>query len=247
MSLINNFSKLFILGIKNPKLMKLAFEIKHSKRTFLSYATLYNLVRSFDSLQKRTTNPLQVAEFGVGRGGSATILAWLVNEKQGYLTLFDVFGQIPAPTAMDGERAKDRYDMIVNKESADYYGNISNLRELVLIDLYKVCQPDRIQVVQGRYEELLPELNDSRKFDLVHIDCDWYESSKVVYEYIHTRLNVGAIIQVDDYSTWEGSKKAYHETRWLEPFHTFIVDGALVLDTSINRTQNLLTDDDGDG
>jgi hypothetical protein len=81
----------------------------------------------------------------------------------------------------------------------------------------------------------LPSLNDERVFSLVHIDCDWYESSKVVYNYLQTRINPGAIIQVDDYSNWEGSKRAYQETTWLTRYHTHIVDGALVINTSYDK------------
>ncbi len=175
---------------------------------------------------------MQVAEFGVGRGGSATILAWLVNRYKGKLSLYDLFGLIPAPTEKDGERAVDRYKYIVTNESDDYYGNIQNLRNVVQNEIYQVCSPDKLEIIQGKYEDILPKLDDDRKFNLIHIDCDWYESSKVVYRYLQTRLKPGAIIQVDDYSQWEGSKQAYQETTWLTDYQTHLVDGALVIDTS---------------
>jgi hypothetical protein len=229
---INNLSSLIRLGFVNPGLMFLALKVKRSRRTYLSYSTIYSLVRNYLSLEKRVSIPLQVAEFGVGRGGSATILAWLVNRYRGNLTLYDVFGRIPAPTEQDGERAVNRYKFIINQENNDYYGNINGLLEVILHDLHQVCRPESIEIVQGKYEEELPNLKDGRRFNLVHIDCDWYESSKVVYSYLQTRLQPGAILQVDDYSNWEGSMRAFQETPWLTPYNTHLADGALVIDTS---------------
>lgn len=223
------------LGLIDFRLMVLAWNLKRSKRTYLSYATLNSLAGNVSRLQKRANQPLQVAEFGVGRGGSATLLAWLVNKYKGRLTLYDVFGRIPAPTARDGERAIHRYDVILEQEKTDYYGNISNLLEVVSQDLYRVCAPDRIEMIQGRYEEILPGLSDQREFDLVHIDCDWYQSSMAVYHYLRSRLRLGAIIQIDDYSNWEGSKRAYQDANWLDAYHNHIVDGALVIDTSVSK------------
>ena len=220
------------LGLVNPQLMLLAWKLKKSKHTYLSYSTLYSLVKSFVDINKHSSHPLQVAEFGVGRGGSATILAWLVNQYNGKMTLFDIFGRIPAPSQQDGVKALNRYEFIIKQEKEDYYGNINDLLNVILSDLHKICQPERIEIVKGKYEDVLPILKDDREFDLVHIDCDWYESSMVVYTYLQNRLRPGAIIQVDDYSNWEGSKRAYQETAWLTACPTHLVDGALVIVTS---------------
>ncbi len=176
------------LGFVNPQLMVLAWKLKISKHTYLSYSTLYSLVKNFVDINKHSSHPVQVAEFGVGRGGSATILAWLVNQYKGYLTLFDIFGRIPAPSQQDGVKALNRYEYIIKQEKDDYYGNINDLLNVILSDLHKVCQPERIEIVKGKYEDVLPGLKDDREFNLVHIDCDWYESSMVVYNYLQTRL-----------------------------------------------------------
>ncbi len=234
MPAVENLHNFLRLGLISPRLMILAWNIKRSKRTYLTFATLHSLADNFNKLRNRSSTPLQVAEFGVGRGGSATLLAWLVNNYGGQITLYDVFGRIPAPGELDGERAKLRYKTILSQEGAQYYGNISNLLEVVLHDIYQVCQAERVSVVQGKYEDTLPTLKDQREYNLVHIDCDWYESSVVVYNYLRLHLRPGAIIQVDDYSNWEGSKRAFHDAAWLSKFQTHIVEGALVIDTSIS-------------
>jgi hypothetical protein len=220
------------LGLIHPKLLVLAWKIKHSGRTFLSYPALHSLAKNFIRLNHHHPGQVQVAEFGVGRGGSAILLAWLVERFGGHLTLYDLFGRIPEPTEIDGERARQRYEGILTTESPDYYGNLPDLLGLVTKELHEVCRPERIEIIPGKYEDTLVDLNDTRAFHQVHIDCDWYESSMVVYQYLRTRLIPGATIQIDDYSDWEGSRRAFEDTAWLSYCHTRLVDGALVVDTS---------------
>ena len=183
----NIYSSIRLFSI-NPNLFFLSLKVKQAGYTYLRYSTIYSLAYSFITLQNRSSSGLQVAEFGVGRGGSATILAWLVNRYHGKLSLYDVFGRIPAPTMKDGQSAQNRYKYILNNESDDYYGNIINLREVIQNDLYKVCEPGNLEFIQGKYEDMLPGLIDDRKFDLVHIDCDWYESSVIVYSYLQSQI-----------------------------------------------------------
>ena len=232
MSLITRYLSLLRLGLIHPSLIPLVWKLKRTRRTYLSYAALFSLAKSFMQVRRRQQQPVHAAEFGVGRGGSAILLAWLVARYGGKLTLFDVFGRIPAPTAIDGERAQQRYDGILTSESQDYYGNLPDLLDVVKRELADVCDLAHIVIVQGRYEDTLPVSKDNNVFSQVHIDCDWYESSMVVYQYLRERLLPGAIIQVDDYSDWDGSRRAYQEAGWINQYQTTLVDGALVIDTA---------------
>jgi hypothetical protein len=238
MTIITRYMSLARLGWIHPSLMVLAWNLKRTRRTYLSYATLYSLARSFLQVKARHAQPVQAAEFGVGRGGSAILLAWLVERYGGRLTLFDVFGRIPAPTKIDGKHAQQRYAGILTQEGQDYYGNIPDLLEVVIRDLGEVCDLGRIAIVQGRYEDTLPKRVETDLYSQVHIDCDWYESSLVVYNYLRQRLLPGAIIQVDDYSDWEGSRRAFQDAGWLSQYHARLVDGALVIDTSRDKAGN---------
>lgn len=231
MSMMRRTLALLRLGLIHPRLAHLAWKLKRSHHTYLSYAALHSLAKSFMQVKRRRPQAIHVVEFGVGRGGSAMLLAWLVARYGGKLTLFDVFGRIPAPTAIDGERARQRYAGILTEESQDYYGNLPDLLEIVKRELAEVCDLSKITFVQGRYEETLPSSTDPHRFSQVHIDCDWYESSMVVYRYLQGRLLPGAMLQVDDYSDWDGSRRAYHEAEWINQYPATLVDGALVIDT----------------
>jgi hypothetical protein len=230
---INKYLALMRLGFLDPRLMMLAWELKRSQKTFLSYAKLLSIFKSIRLVKRRSQSPLDIAEFGVGRGGSAVFLAWLVGHYGGRLKLYDVFGRIPAPTEKDGESAKNRYDTIMHHEGANYYGNIPNLLSLILNEVQRVCDLKQVEIVQGRYEETLSKQTTQQHFGFVHIDCDWYESSKVVLSYLQHNIRPGAIIQVDDYSYWQGSRMAVDEADWLGHFDRRLVDDALVIDTGV--------------
>lgn len=233
LTMISKLTCLFKLVFYEPRLALLAWQLKRNKKTFLSWPKLLSLVESFYLILKRQPGKsLHVSEFGVGRGGSAILLGWLVGHYRGTITLFDVFGRIPAPTETDGEYAQQRYEEILACEDRIYYANVPNLLEVVLSEITKVCPRDRIEIVQGRYEDVLPVQTPQKAFDLVHIDCDWYESSTVVLTYLKEHLNPGAILQIDDYGHWQGTKKAFDEAVWLHRYQARLVDDALVVDTS---------------
>jgi asparagine synthase (glutamine-hydrolysing) len=163
------------------------------------------------------------------------LLGWLVGRYGGEITLYDVFGQIPAPTQIDGERAQQRYAKILHREDQGYYGNIPNLRAVILNEISSVCPRERIEVVQGRYEDVLPLQTASKAFDLVHVDCDWYESSRVVLAYLKDHLSPGAILQIDDYDHWQGMRQAFDEAGWLNRYQARPADDALIVDTGKNK------------
>jgi O-methyltransferase len=165
---------------------------------------------------KRAKGRVEVAEFGVGRGGSAFLLYKLVSRYGGHLTLYDLFGRIPEPSAADGRSAEQRYRQILSSESKSYYGNLPNLRQLIEAELNRISPRQRYTIVEGKYEDTL-QTNEQppRPFDLAHIDCDWYDSIKTVSGYLEQRISAEAILQFDDWDDWEGCRKAVTELGYL--------------------------------
>lgn len=236
----NNAYSLFQLFQLDTRLAYLIWQIKKSKKTYLSYPKLLSLVKSFYLVRNMTSAPVQIAEFGVGHGGSAQVLAYLVDKYCGHLALFDLFGLIPPPTAIDGLKAHQRYHQIAHTEDKlNYYGNIPNLLSVVKNDLSMIVDIEKVEFIVGKYEEILPNLTDNHCYHLVHIDCDWYASTYTVLEYLKERLHQSAIIQFDDYEFWLGTKKAVDETAWLQDLPRYIVDGALVV--HLHKRENILS------
>ena len=52
---------------------------------------------------------------------------------------------------------------------------------------------------------------DTGKISLLHIDGDWYESTRVCLENLWDRVTDNGIVQIDDYGEWQGCKKALDE------------------------------------
>ncbi|MEM4203245.1 MAG: TylF/MycF/NovP-related O-methyltransferase [Candidatus Methanomethylicaceae archaeon] len=219
------------IALLDPSLSLLVWRVKRQRKTFLGYPQILSLVQNFIQARARCGPSIQVAEFGVGRGGSAFILGKLVDIFGGKLVLYDLFGRIPPPTEIDGEKALLRYQVILTGEDERYYGNTPNLKELILNEMARICSLRNVEIIEGRYEEILPQLPNRYSFCLVHIDCDWYESYRAVLNYLRNNLCPKAILQLDDYATWQGVPRAVSEATWLTPYKKWLVNGSLVIDT----------------
>jgi hypothetical protein len=71
---------------------------------------------------------------------------------------------------------------------------------------------DTLVTVKGNFEDSLHQY--SKKISdiaLLHMDGDWYESTKTILNTFYSSVIVGGIIQVDDYGYWAGCKKALNE------------------------------------
>ena len=97
---------------------------------------------------------------------------------------------------------------------------------------------DKIYKIKGFYEDSLTNslsnelLKNNEKASIIYIDCDFYESARVVLEFIVDFIQDGTIIVFDDWNTYKGNptkgeKKAFLEFRdkyidkfWFEDFLT---------------------------
>jgi hypothetical protein len=92
------------------------------------------------------------------------------------------------------------------KAAVSQYEVAANLAKLYLL------HHDRIRFVEGRVEDtLLDEKNLPTKIAFLHLDTDWYYSTKIELEVLWPRLVKGGVLIVDDYGHWKGSKKAVEE------------------------------------
>jgi hypothetical protein len=158
---------------------------------------------------KKLTNAY--LEFGVFQGYSmlsAYKTLEALDAKDVRLFGFDSFRGLPAPEPIDD----DGY----HRE-----GMFSCRREEVEARLAK-CGVDmtRITLVEGYYDQtLVPETQsklDLDSADVVLIDCDFYESSKHVLEFISLFLVDGSILLFADWNLFErssdrGQRRAFRE------------------------------------
>lgn len=76
--------------------------------------------------------------------------------------------------------------------------------------------PSAVKVLSGYFNETLAEHQQDftrRKFSLIRLDGDTYESTIQCLEGLYRHLSVGGFVVVDDYLDWYGARKATQDFR----------------------------------
>jgi len=168
--------------------------------TFLRYETLRSL---YDAARYVVRHGIRgsAVECGVARGGSGATIATALSEADPsrHIFLFDTFEGLPAPT-----RENPDYD-----RAAPLKGKcLGGLEEVE--DLFRRLRLSNYRLVKGMFQETLP-MTDTGDIGLLHLDGDWYESTRTCLENLWDRVSEGGIVQIDDYGEWQGCKKAVDE------------------------------------
>ena len=86
---------------------------------------------------------------------------------------------------------------------------------------FKVSSLPKVQpnvvLIKGWFDETLPDFikDHEESLGFLHVDCDLYSSTKVIFEALSDRIHPGCIIVFDEYFNYpgweEGEYKAFHE------------------------------------
>ena len=57
---------------------------------------------------------------------------------------------------------------------------------------------DEAQMVKGLFQDTLPH-SEIQHIALLHLDGDWYDSTRVCLEQLYDKVSPGGVIQIDDY------------------------------------------------
>ncbi len=125
--------------------------------------------------------PGDVAEVGVYKGGTARLLAKVLESTDKTIHLFDTFsGMPPSDTTKDIHKAGDFSDTSLDSVKA-YLRDCKNVR-----------------FYQGSFPGT-SKLGVEKAFCLVHIDVDIYRSSMDCCEFFYPRMEKGGVMIFDDY------------------------------------------------
>ena len=176
--------------------------------TMLSEARLYSLF----CLAKRIcveNIPGNFVECGVAGGGSTALMAAVMKrytQQLRWLYAFDSFEGMPAPTEEDNQGG------IPADASGWGTGTCAAPEASVREICSKLGVSDLVHTVKGYFQDTLPQMRDSvGMIALLHMDGDWYESTKAILHNLYDRVVNDGVIQVDDYGHWEGCRQAVHE------------------------------------
>jgi len=160
-----------------------------------------------------------IAEFGVQNGLSASYLSYAlsrIKKNNKALLLFDSFQGLPEVENTDfgmKEVAQDKW-----KKSA-FKGDENTAR--------KRCKKyfDNFKIYPGWFKETLPQLPDTQKLALVQVDCDFYESTKEVLDYLFSRsmIGQGAMICFDEFNASTSNNGNGERRAWLEAVKKFSI------------------------
>jgi predicted O-methyltransferase YrrM len=129
-------------------------------------------------------------EFGVFKGATINFMAHLYPEKE--IWGFDSFEGLP-----------ERWTG--NTSSFDAGGKLPEVRS-------------NVTLVRGWFDRTLPAwlVEHREPIAFVHIDCDVYSSTKIIFDGIGSQLQPGAIIVFDEYFGYPGWQ--HHEYRAFQEF-----------------------------
>ena len=156
-----------------------------------------------------------IVECGVWRGGSMLAAARTLVEcgdTSRTLWLYDTFAGMSEPTDVD-RRAVDgttAASLLASDEHHDQVLAFAGLREVERTMKLTGYPAESLRFVVGKVEETLPH-SAPDSIALLRLDTDWYESTRAELEHLVPRMTPGAVLIVDDYGHWEGSRRAVDE------------------------------------
>ena len=177
---------------------------KHTLVTREALKTLRQHVIAVD----RADVPGDIVECGVAAGGSAAILGRTLTHRHSprRLWLCDTFEGLPPLSDRDGD-----YGINTREVAEKWVGQCRSTRDEVaalLADMH--VDLTRVVFLPGLFQDTLPHPG-MRQIALLHIDGDWYESTRWPLTQLWPLVSPGGIVQVDDYNIWRGAHDAVEE------------------------------------
>lgn len=193
--------------------------------TLLTLENLYALFQAVSYIEEHGIEG-DLVQCGVWKGGSAMLCALaLINHDSidRQLYLYDTFLGMTAPTARDvdhvGRPAMPRW--LRRQTPTHNKWTYSSLDE-VARNLASTGYPEaRIRPIQGDVKTTIPRTVPD-KICLLHLDTDWYESTRHELEHLYPRLVRGGVLVVDDYGSWRGAREAVDEYFRTTAEHIFL-------------------------
>jgi predicted O-methyltransferase YrrM len=174
----------------------LAWRIRVSDEHMLYGISANEACQLYMAVARTAKVPGDLAEVGVYRGGSATLICEAKGDRP--LHLFDTFGGLPETQAIDWD---------ANTATPYRPGQFAAGREQVERALagYR-----NVHIHQGVFPGTAAAVAD-RRFSFVHLDVDTFASTTACLEFFHPRLSPGAVLISHDYANAAGVRRAFDD------------------------------------
>jgi predicted O-methyltransferase YrrM len=212
----------------DPEFMEIYQAIRN--HTMLSVARLYNLFIHAKRICEENI-PGNFVECGVAAGGSSVLLAYVIRRYSRIpriMWCFDSFSGMPPA------RAEDAHGGVPAEQTGWGSGTCAAPLQSLQSLARSVGVGEVIRPVVGFFEETLkPHRDRVGMIALLHLDGDWYSSTRTILENLYDRVSDKGILQIDDFGYWDGCRKAVQEffqARKLTPLVTRIDDTGVWLE-----------------
>lgn len=192
---------------------------KHGSKSYTDYLQKFSRCRLYTLAENKKLMSLysvvnlinernldgDFVECGVWRGGCCMLMAltqlnYTNSNGLRNIYMYDTFTGMTSPGKNDPWFARFFKGM----------GAIS--QDEVLNNMLSTNYPqENIFIVKGDVRHTIPEQTVPEKIVILRLDTDFYESTKHELEHLYPRIVRGGALIVDDYYTFSGSKKAFHE------------------------------------
>jgi len=184
--------------------------------TMLDPEKLYALITAVRYVSKHQIEG-DIVECGVWRGGSVMAAALTLIQLGAVdrrFFLYDTFTGMPQPSEWDRasasgvEPAAYFQERQTEGDASDWcLANVEDVRANLATVAY---DQDQFILAKGKVEDTIPGLLPG-PIAILHLDTDWYASTRHEMEHLMPRVvSKGALI-VDDYYYWSGSRDAVDE------------------------------------
>jgi hypothetical protein len=154
----------------------------------------YFFCMAFDLIHKEGL-PGDLAELGVYRGNTATLLARIARRLGRHAYLLDTF---------EGFDKSDLRGVDAGQPVQFTDTSLDGVRSLV--------GEENVEYIKGHFPDSASALPET-SYCLVHVDCDLYAPIMSALEYFYPRLVPGGFLIIHDYSSmaWDGAERAVDE------------------------------------
>ena len=174
------------------------------RKFVMSYYRMDQIYDVLGEFSKRYKGPFSILEFGTANGYSTAKMLYATRylklEEQVTIHAFDSFEGLRESTD------KEDIGLISNDwEQGQYHGNFEIMKRYIEGKGYK-----NYQIHKGYFEDTLTDevvdIFKTQKPILVWVDCDYYSSTKTVFERLLPVLPTGSVFYFDDFDFNFGSK-----------------------------------------
>jgi len=140
-----------------------------------------------------------ILELGVEFAGFSVVIADFLKRigSKKHLYGCDTFEGFPYDDLQGGELAQQ--NKMGTSMGLDYESAIKKIRDF--------NSENKVTLLKGMFEETLYQKLGDKKFSVVFMDCNLYQSTKFALEFSYPRVSQGGVIAFDEYE--EGKDKPY--------------------------------------